>query len=731
MNTRPKWLILFSLLIIASLVLAACQPAATPTPERIVETVVVTQVIEGEVQEVIITATPAPETPAPEVSEGPIMADGLVACLPLPEVAYGTGGARTASLAQTEPASLVTRPASAAQAGIRQQITPSGDYIVGTFEDVTTINYWAANGPDNTVYNSYMLPAKGSLYTLSGKYFTLIPDLAADVQPPALQQEGEEWVAEVALRQDVTWSDGEPFTAEDVAFTAQTVKDFNLISGNWSSWYDFNYLDRIEAADDFTVRLVFHTKAGTARFEYGVLQAPILAEHYWGPVVEQARAPLDALGADPSDEDLVAAQAQAQDVLFAHESSDEPDLGPFLLSNWEPGASLELVANPDYYQAGVTVEQWPDAAYRDSEGIVIGEPSGDPETVYTYGPYVEAVVYSIYGSQDTAILALRQGDVDFVLNSLGLQRGLADQIRADANLTVLENPTNGFRYMGFNMRRMPMNDCSFRQAVAVLIDKEFVSNTILQGVAYPLYAFIPEGNAAWFSDEAPQIGRGLTREQRTNLAVQILQNAGYSWENDQVPTWSTEGGGQVVPGGQLIMPNGQPVPPLNMPAPSAGYDPLRSTFAIWIETWLNEFGIPLNAQLAGFNVIVPQIFTEQNFDMWILGWSLGLFPDYLFDFFAEEQAVLDGNNAGGYVNPEFEALGRGILECEGIEACKEIADEMQVMLGTEVPYVLLFDTGIIEAYRSASIEFPWEEQLSGLQYSHQTGQPLQALVQLR
>jgi peptide/nickel transport system substrate-binding protein len=43
------------------------------------------------------------------------------------------------------------------------------------------------------------------------------------------------------------------------------------------------------------------------------------------------------------------------------------------------------------------------------------------------------------------------------------------------------------------------------------------------------------------------------------------------------------------------MPNGVPVPPLTMPAPSAGYDPLRSTFAIWIETWLNELGIPLQA----------------------------------------------------------------------------------------------------------------------------------------
>jgi peptide/nickel transport system substrate-binding protein len=150
------------------------------------------------------------------------------------------------------------------------------------------------------------------------------------------------------------------------------------------------------------------------------------------------------------------------------------------------------------------------------------------------------VVFSIYGSQDTAILALRQGDVDFVLNSLGFQRGLADQIRADPNLTVLENPTNGFRYLSFNTRRMPMNDCSFRQAVAVLIDKEFVTQTILQGVAFPLYAFVPEANAAWFSDEAPQLGAGLSRADRTNLALEILQNAGYTWEGDVVPAWDEE-----------------------------------------------------------------------------------------------------------------------------------------------------------------------------------------------
>jgi peptide/nickel transport system substrate-binding protein len=215
----------------------------------------------------------------------------------------------------------------------------------------------------------------------------------------------------------------------------------------------------------------------------------------------------DAKPADPSDVEQAAA---AQDVMFAVDGNAEPNAGAFLFGSWEPGASLEVVANPNYSESGLVIEQWADAAYRDSSDLVVGEPSGDPETVYTVGPFVEAVVYSIYGSQDTSILALRQGDVDFVLNSLGLQRGLADQIRDDANLTVIENPTNGFRYMSFNTRRMPMNDCSFRQAVAILIDKEFVTQTILQGVAFPLYAFVPEANAAWFSDEAPQLGRGLT-----------------------------------------------------------------------------------------------------------------------------------------------------------------------------------------------------------------------------
>lgn len=57
---RSKLFVFVSLLILASMVLAACQQAA-PTPETIVQTVVV----EGETKEVVVTATPGPEAAQP------------------------------------------------------------------------------------------------------------------------------------------------------------------------------------------------------------------------------------------------------------------------------------------------------------------------------------------------------------------------------------------------------------------------------------------------------------------------------------------------------------------------------------------------------------------------------------------------------------------------------------------------------------------------------------------
>jgi ABC-type transport system substrate-binding protein len=561
------------------------------------------------------------------------------------------------------------------------------------------------------------------MYGLADQRFDFIPGLALDLPGP-LTQEGDSWVVEVPMRQDITWTDGTPVTANDVAFTANTSMRFGLIGGGWGAWYDATYLTSVEAVDDFTVKYIYHTKPGLARHEWGTLQAPVLNAAFWGPLVDEAAAPIDALGADPGEEALAAAQTEAQDNLYAIDPTGEPVVGAFDISRWEPGAFIESPAIENYFDNGTVVTEYANGAYTESnpsghELSLYGDATGDVQLTFTVGPFVDATVYSVYGSQDAALLALQAGEVDMLLNPLGLQRGLADRVRTDPNLTVIENNTNGFRYMSFNTRRQPMNNCAFRQAVAVLIDKEFVTGTILQGVAFPLYSYVPEGNGAWYFDDVPKLGQGLDRGQRTDYAKAILKQAGFSWEGEE-PVWDAENR-QVTPGGRLLLPDGTPVPPLNIVAPSAGYDPLRSTFAIWIETWMNEMGIPAKAELAGFNVIVPIIFSEQNFDMYILGWSLTLFPDYLRDFFHSEQAVLDGNNAGGYSNPRFDEASDEMLTCETNEACKEIANEIQTILATETPYVLLFDTGIIESYRSAAVTFPYTERLQGLQGAHQVG----------
>ncbi len=714
---RKKWLVL-AVLVLAGLAVVACAPTA---PEQVVVTVQV-QGPAGETT--VVTATPS----GPAMAEGPIPAEGMVACNPLPSMAISH------DVGVAAPAAPAVRPLSIDGTHIASPAAQAGKvYKVGVFEDVTTINFWGANGPDNTVWNSYMLPPRLGLYGLAPRTFQFVPGLATDAVPAPLVQEGDMWTSTIPMRQGIMWSDGTPVTAADVAFTGNTSLRINLISGGWgSTWFDPAYLDHIEAVDANTVKFVYHTKPGLARHEYGNLQAPILQEAFWKPLVDTAAAPIDALGANPNADDLTAAQTEASNNLYAIDPTGEPLAGSFLFKTWEAGAYLENDTNTNFYDTGTTVIQYANGAYQETpanaEGFTLyGDASGDIDTQWTVGPDVGAVVYTIYGSQDAALLALRNGDVDFVLNSLGLQKGLADQVRNDPNVTVIQNNTNGFRYLSFNNRRRPMNDCSFRQAVAVLIDKEFVTQTILQGVAFPLYTYVPEGNAAWYFTDVPKLGQGLSREERLNLAIAILDQAGYTWEGGTKPTWDPDNL-QVVPGGNLIMPDGTPVPALDLWAPSAGYDPLRSTFAIWIETWLKEAGIPVTANLAGFNVLVPRIFTDQNFDMYILGWSLTIFPDYLNDFFSTAQAAQDGNNAGGYVNPEFDALGQQILSCDSIDACKQISDQIQTKLATETPYVILFDTGIIEAYRSASVDYPFTESLAGLQYQHQGGGTMQSMV---
>ncbi len=579
-------------------------------------------------------------------------------------------------------------------------------YQLGIFEDMTTTNYWAFLGTDTTIWNSYVLGgAKPSLYGLSDQRFDYIPSVAEDFSTPLVEEtvDGETlWATEVPFKKGVKWSDGNDVTAEDFVFTAHTVRDLQM-TGNWTSSVDLEFFHHAEALDPYRLKIYFKQKPGLSRWQFGLAYMAMLSKAYWGPIVEQAKTQTDVV--------------EQQKVLYAHVPENEPSAGGFIFRKWERGAFAEKIKNSGYYFEDATVIEYANGAYAESKPGVFefsayGEPTGDKTLEYTVGPYTDSSIYSIFGNQETGVLALKAGDIDFMLNPLGLQRGLQEQLKGQAGLATLENPSNGFRYLGFNLRRAPMDVKAFRQAVATLIDKEFIATTVLQGVAIPMYTTVPEGNGFWYNPDVPLIGKGLSRAERTGNAVNLLRDAGFTWE---VEPKVSENGTVEVEGQGLKMPDGEPIPEMEILAPSPGYDPLRSTFAIWIERWLNDVGIPTRAKLTDFNVIVEKIRDPQGFDMWILGWNLTSFPDYLEAFFHSRHGEGDGLNRGGYSNLEFDALAEELLIETDLDAARGQVFRMQEFLADDLPYVVLFTTPILETYRDDRVDFPYTETLGGLQ----------------
>ena len=620
------------------------------------------------VKEVVVTPVPGPTaTPQPETGEAPTVA-------------------ATAAV-RSEPSDKV--------------------YRVGISEDLTTTNYWAYLGPDGTVWNGYVLGgSKPVLYSYSAQRFDWIPSLAADFPSPIAEEtvDGQTfWATEVELKQGVKWSDGNEVTAEDFVFTAHTVTDLRL-SGNWPSIVDPEYFDHAEAIGPHNLKIYFKKRPGLARWQFGLAFMPIFPKAYWEPVVEEAKQAGEV--------------TEQHKTLYAHVPQDEPSAGGFIFDQWEQGAFAEKTGNPGYFFSGVEITQYANGAYSASKPgaydfIAYGEPGGEMSLEYVEGPFAESAIYSIYGSQDATVLALKKGDIDFMLNPLGLSQGLQEQLQSEDGLTTIENSSDGVRYLGFNFRKAPMDNRAFRQAVATLIDKEFLVDTVLQGVAIPIYTMVPEGNGAWYNPDVPLIGKGMTRAERIARAVELLKDAGFTWETE--PRVSEDGNFVEQSGEGLLMPNGEPVPPMEVLAPSPGYDPLRSTFAIWIERWLNEVGIPLRANLTGFNVIVDKVFNQQDFDMWILGWALNPFPDYLESFFHSRHSGLEGHNPGGYNNPEFDRLADALLAETDLETARQQVFEMQAFIADDLPYIVLFDTPIVETFRSDRVEFPYTESWGGLQ----------------
>jgi ABC-type transport system substrate-binding protein len=318
-----------------------------------------------------------------------------------------------------------------------------------------------------------------------------------------------------------------------------------------------------------------------------------------------------------------------------------------------------------------------------------------------------------------------------------MQRGFQDQVAENPDLTAVVNPTNGYRFLAFNHSVAPMSDPAFRDALTALINKEFVTENLLQGVAFPLYVILPEGNVAWYNEEVAaelaEVGyAGLDDNTRKTTAINLLTEAGYTWEStpgfddpataDTVETAPEPGGEDwtFVAGSGIKGPDGQPIEQIEMVHPTASYDPLRAQFGSYISGVAQEMGIPLVAIPTDFNKIVNDVFAldEDNnytspFDIFILGYSLGnaAFPTFHCSFFCTGG---DSNNTQ-YSSEEYDGFAAQFDAAQTQEEAYTAMWEMERLIARDKPHVPLFDTGILEFYNNR-VQYPFTETLSGLQF---------------
>jgi len=615
-------------------------------------------------------------------------------------------------------------------------------FRIGIYEEPVSLNYWNYLGPGSSVWSRYVLSNDAAhLFALSEWDFQFVPSLALDIPLPVENEDGS-WDITVEMIPETLWSDGEPITTADVVFTHNVCKDFDLA---WY-WPTFCKPDgaeiTAEALDEYTVRYTYLDQVPNLRnWQFGLAQAPILPAHYWEPVVAAAIEQVEAVGLPtaerPHDCDQTGlaealtflcdawteyddALSQAREILFSSETTDQPIAGGYIVQEWEPGEFIQLGVNDFYYFKDSEIVAYEDGTWQrvlpdGTKVMFYGNAQGDETLRYAEGPFNPEIIYEIYGSQEAAFGALITGEVDYVLNPIGVTREIRDQIQGLEGIQTYINADYNMFYLAFNLLKYPMSLYEFRQVFDIILDKELVIHDVLGDAVLPLYSTMPAANAYWHNQDVPEEYMDITRAERVDLAVTVLKDAGWRWASE--PYWD-EFVQDVVPGEGLRMPNGELMPELTILGPGPEFDIVRATFNQWVSEWARELGMPVNSELTGRNAILDSVFVASDYDMYIFGWPLGnpAYPDYYEEFWYGGNCTFEtgGMNTTCFKNNEYDALVDEFISIGDLQRARELVYEMQLILADQRPFIPLYSEKIFDFARS-NVKFPFVDTLGGIE----------------
>lgn len=244
-------------------------------------------------------------------------------------------------------------------------------------------------------------------------------DLATDYQ---VSEDGLTWT--FTIREDVKFSDGEPLTAADVAFTFDTA----LASAN--SEADLSMLERVEAPDDKTV--VFHLTKPYNAFLYTLAVFGIVPEHCYEA---------GAYGENPIGS------------------------GRYLLKQWDRGQQVILEANPNYYGKAPNIKTVI-ILFMEEDAALAAAKAGEVDIAYTSATYSEEKV------DGYELLACKSVD----------SRGISLPTKPSGNSVTVEGD---MVYEGGNDVTC---DLAIRQAMSYGLDRQAMIDNVLNGYGQVAYS---------------------------------------------------------------------------------------------------------------------------------------------------------------------------------------------------------------------------------------------------
>jgi len=581
--------------------------------------------------------------------------------------------------------------------------------------NITDVNVWALFDARGYSYNNYALRNEywPRLFRLS------IPDhqfepMAANAMPSSVQQEGNFYTATVPLRPDLKWTDGDPFTSDDAAFTVNTALSFQL-GFDWRDFYNPDYLDHAQAVDAHTIKFFFKKQPNVGVWQYGALQGPVVQKAYWSPKVAASIALLpasdllpqvDALKLKVDDlqtkvdaltTSIAAAPMTANELRQAQAdlTRQQGDLDQAANDLARTQANLDnamKAARESLYALDHTNE--PTLGNWIPDGLKNGVWINKVNPLHPFGePHFDRAIYRLFANEDDAVNALRSSDVDSVLDENGISTKNEQDLQKDVSFKIAFNANHGVRFLVINPTRPALMDSAFHQALDCVLDRVSIVRAL---IAVPLESFVQEDAKPWHDSQSLGMCAGQAGSQRLEQAVAILKSAGYTWK--KVPTDNENGQG-------LTLPSGDAFPQITLLAPSEKEDSQRAKAAEYVERYAGLLGIPVTVKSVGPDEIRFFVFSSHQYDMALLGWRVSEYPGYLCDWFG------DGN-------PFHYDGSRLKSACEALNSTSDLAQaqkqvyEIQSTLAQDLPFIPLYSGITFDMYRN--ITYPFDSVLGGL-----------------